>query len=56
MSTAKEIATALGSASREGRAQHIHHLTYKHAGSELLFELVALCWACHQIAHSEPPA
>jgi hypothetical protein len=40
---------------RERRAQHIHHLTYKHAGNELLFELVALCWACHQMAHSEAP-
>lgn len=30
---------------------HVHHLTYEHVGDEFLFELVALCEACHQRAH-----
>ena len=36
---------------RQASAFHVHHLTYEHAGNELLFELVALCRDCHQIAH-----
>ena len=32
---------------------HVHHLTYEHAGDELLYELVALCRRCHQRAHPE---
>jgi 5-methylcytosine-specific restriction endonuclease McrA len=36
---------------RENQAVHVHHTTYTHAGNELLFELVALCQGCHQIAH-----
>lgn len=38
---------------RESAAVHVHHTTYAHAGNELLFELVALCHACHQIAHPD---
>ena len=30
---------------------HAHHRTYAHVGDELLYELVALCGACHQKAH-----
>lgn len=33
------------------RAVEVHHTTYKHIGRELLFELVALCRACHETAH-----
>lgn len=33
------------------RAEQVHHLTYRHLGDELLFELVALCEDCHQRAH-----
>jgi 5-methylcytosine-specific restriction endonuclease McrA len=32
-------------------ATEVHHLTYKHLGDELLFELVALCSECHEKAH-----
>lgn len=31
----------------EARASDVHHLTYAHVGAEFLFELVALCRACH---------
>jgi len=34
-------------------ASVIHHRTYEHVGHELLFELVALCRSCHQIAHPD---
>ena len=33
------------------RACDVHHLTYDHLGKELLFELVALCRSCHDVAH-----
>lgn len=36
---------------RQRRATQVHHTTYRHIGHELLFELVALCEACHEIAH-----
>lgn len=32
-------------------AEHIHHLTYAHHGDERLYELVALCFDCHDAAH-----
>jgi 5-methylcytosine-specific restriction endonuclease McrA len=32
-------------------AVHVHHLTYERVGDELLFDLVAVCRACHQKAH-----
>lgn len=35
----------------EHPAQEIHHTTYKNFGSEFLFELVALCRACHLRIH-----
>jgi 5-methylcytosine-specific restriction endonuclease McrA len=31
----------------------IHHLTYEHVGNEFLFELVAVCVACHERLHEE---
>ena len=34
-------------------ATQIHHLTYDHRGDELLFELVALCEACHRKCHPD---
>ncbi len=34
-----------------GRATEVHHLTYAHIFDELLYELVALCGACHDKAH-----
>lgn len=36
---------------REDTAVIAHHITYAHVGNELLFELVALCRPCHQMAH-----
>ena len=35
----------------EVRATEVHHLTYKHIGSEFLWELVAICRACHERYH-----
>jgi len=29
----------------------VHHVTYAHVGHELLFELVAICDACHDYIH-----
>lgn len=36
-----------------GRASQVHHLTYKHVGNEFLFELAAVCDACHQRLHDD---
>ncbi|MDE2105272.1 MAG: hypothetical protein KGL39_49055 [Patescibacteria group bacterium] len=36
----------------KNKATQVHHLTYAHVGDELLFELVAICDICHDIAHS----
>ena len=33
------------------QATEVHHLTYAHVGAEFLFELVALCGACHDRWH-----
>jgi 5-methylcytosine-specific restriction endonuclease McrA len=35
----------------ESAPEHVHHLTYEHLGDEFLFELVAICAACHQRIH-----
>jgi 5-methylcytosine-specific restriction endonuclease McrA len=35
----------------DAEATQIHHITYDHIGDELLFELVALCDACHRKCH-----
>jgi hypothetical protein len=32
---------------RSNRATEVHHLSYKHAGDEPLFELVSVCKSCH---------
>lgn len=37
-------------------ATQVHHLTYAHVGAELLFELVALCDACHERTHHQGSA
>lgn len=37
----------------ERPAVEVHHLTYRHFGAELLFELVALCRACHALVHRD---
>jgi hypothetical protein len=34
-------------------ATQVHHLTYKHAFAEFLFELVAICDDCHGRLHSD---
>lgn len=38
---------------RAAPATQAHHLTYEHVGREFLFELVALCDACHERIHAE---
>lgn len=38
---------------RVNRATQVHHLTYRHWGRELLFELVALCDGCHALCHED---
>ena len=35
-------------------ATQIHHLSYEHVGDEYLFELVAVCDACHEKLHLNP--
>jgi len=35
----------------EAPATEVHHLTYKHLGDELLWELVAVCRDCHRRCH-----
>jgi hypothetical protein len=37
----------------EASATVVHHTTYANIGNELLFQLVALCHACHARAHPE---
>jgi hypothetical protein len=37
-------------------AAEVHHLSYEHVGSEFLFELVAICQACHKRIHPEEPS
>lgn len=34
-------------------ATQVHHLTYAHVGTELLFELASICDECHELAHRE---
>jgi hypothetical protein len=38
---------------RRLKATQVHHLTYDHVGNELLFELVAVCDACHRVLHPD---
>jgi 5-methylcytosine-specific restriction endonuclease McrA len=35
------------------RANQVHHLTYAHVQREFLWELVAVCAACHERLHAE---
>ena len=37
-------------------AQEVHHLSYRHVGEEFLFELVAVCYACHDRLHENDDA
>jgi len=37
----------------ESAAEEVHHLSYANVGNEFLFELVALCHACHERLHAE---
>lgn len=34
-------------------AVQVHHLSYEHVGNELLWELRAVCFACHQRIHAD---
>lgn len=38
---------------RSAEATQVHHLTYRHVGDELLFELVAVCEGCHERCHRD---
>ncbi|TEA78656.1 HNH endonuclease [Allopusillimonas ginsengisoli] len=38
---------------RRRNATQVHHLTYKHVGRELLFELISICDKCHEVAHDD---
>jgi hypothetical protein len=40
---------------RKNRATMVHHLTYAHWKRELLWELVAICQTCHDVAHDRDP-
>lgn len=37
----------------ENRATTVHHLNYRHIYHEMLFDLVALCHACHAMCHPD---
>lgn len=49
MKRAKNVCEGCGQA----KATEVHHLTYAHIGKEFLFELVALCGACHDRWHKQ---
>jgi hypothetical protein len=38
---------------RKKNVTQVHHLTYRNWGNEFLFELVGLCYECHQRIHSK---
>jgi 5-methylcytosine-specific restriction endonuclease McrA len=38
---------------RAARAVHVHHLTYRHLGDEPLYDLAAVCKACHAREHPD---
>lgn len=38
---------------RKRKATQVHHLTYEHVEHEFLFELVAICSACHRRMHPD---
>lgn len=42
------LCRAAYSACGSRRASQAHHLTYKHVGDEPLFDLIAVCAACHE--------
>ena len=31
-----------------GKATQVHHLSYRHWRNEPLFDLVSVCWTCHE--------
>lgn len=37
----------------ESEPSEVHHISYEHVGAEFLFELVAVCKACHDRIHPE---
>ena len=46
-----ERATGKCEGCREQIPAEVHHLSYDHVGQEFLFELVAVCHACHERLH-----
>lgn len=49
MDRAKGVCEGCG----KSKARQVHHLTYEHAGNEFLWELVAICHACHERVHEK---
>jgi 5-methylcytosine-specific restriction endonuclease McrA len=41
---------------RRATATQVDHITYKHAGNEFLWELVAICRDCHERCHDDKRA
>lgn len=37
----------------DAQAKHVHHITYKRWGNELLIDLVGLCETCHARCHAD---
>lgn len=37
----------------EKKAQVVHHTTYDHIGKEFMFELISLCFECHERIHGK---
>lgn len=37
----------------EESADHIHHTSYEHIGTEPMWELMPVCHACHEVLHQE---
>jgi hypothetical protein len=48
-----ERANGMCEGCRRRKAEQVHHLTYEHVGDEFLFELVAICNACHHRLHPD---
>jgi 5-methylcytosine-specific restriction endonuclease McrA len=40
---------------REHKATQVHHLTYRNAGHEFLWELISVCDECHKRYHDDCP-
>lgn len=48
-----ELANYVCEGCGDNRATEVHHLSYRHLGKELLWELKAVCSTCHDICHPD---